>query len=1203
MRIKSISMRGFKSFMDKASFHIPPGISAFVGPNGCGKSNVVDAIRWVMGEQSPKQLRGRQMEDMIFSGNGSLKPLGMAEVTLTLEDTEELNGASEISVTRRLYRSNESDYLINNSPCRLRDIQDLFMGTGLGNRSYSIIAQGEIGSIIEQKPEETRRLLEEAAGITKYKARREESLRKISLTQENLSRVQDLLGEIKRGMNSLKRQAYKARRFKEASSEIHRLELVLDAYTYAELTSEKGKRKRVIDDLTERAQLLEARLAESEERIETTNTELIEEERYFSGLKESVFSLREEGRKHEDALNHLSAEQERLRTGELKLGTEKEEIGQKLREFQSEIEGINSRVAELQEWIQDVSGLRAQHESVFRDKRLTLERLKEELKTGESHIIELASEESRCRGEMRNLSETVNQLGARKDALEGESKEIAKRLDALSDVLNKKQEKREEAAASLGCVENDFQEAHARRGELEERKKAKEFERLTAESELSLSRSQLSTIESLIEGYEGYQSGVRAIMSSPELKTNREDKILGVVADFIQVDPEFEIAVEAVLAERLQYVIVSRQEDGKEAVEYLRAKERGRSYFLPLKDFRTEKPLGRFEVNLNGYRLLSEHVTAPERFSPLIRSFLGNAAMVENLSEALSVWRKDRGQQTLVTPEGDLVDKRGVISGGRLGKESSGLLARRRKQKELQGRIRETERSIAALHKVVEELDLQLKREAGLIERLDHERQSHLHDIEGIDKDLFLIEKESEQLMKQSQYLLHELESLCTDKDQKSSQISDIEEKLSECQREKEDIQQSVAEKGSQVEALEQALEDSKESLSELAVRYNRHKEEEKGLVRERERIEQFTEEMEARVQKIEREITATQEGLVNCLSKQEEIRNILAATCEKQKGLEKEHAELEQQCGILKARLQEEEKKSALVREEIGAIRDQINDARIREAEVDFQINSILSQASKDTGINLQRDYREYLDDDFSRDHYESRLQDYKAIKERIGDVNLLAIGEYEELKERYDFITAQQQDLLASIDSLNKAIRRINRISKRKFLHTLGKVDEQLKRVFPILFNGGSARLRLVDEDLPLESGVVVEVQPPGKRVVHMGLLSGGEKALAAMALLFAVYLIKPSPFIIMDEVDAPLDEANTDRFNRLLLEIEKSSQVIMVTHNRKTMEVAERLYGMVMDKSSVSKVVSVDLKDYQQDAQEMKRVSESSGLRYER
>jgi chromosome segregation protein len=275
-------------------------------------------------------------------------------------------------------------------------------------------------------------------------------------------------------------------------------------------------------------------------------------------------------------------------------------------------------------------------------------------------------------------------------------------------------------------------------------------------------------------------------------------------------------------------------------------------------------------------------------------------------------------------------------------------------------------------------------------------------------------------------------------------------------------------------------------------------------------------------------------------------------------------------------------------VREEIDTLRDQINDAKIREAEVDFQVNGIVSQVRKETGINLQRDFKGYLDENFPKEHYESKLDEYRLTKERIGEVNLLAITEYEKLKERYDFIRSQQQDLLASIDSLNTVIRRINRVSRRKFLSTLAKVDEQLKRVFPILFDGGSARLRLIDENLPLESGLLVEVQPPGKKLVHMGLLSGGEKALAAVALLFAIYLIRPSPFIVIDEVDAPLDETNTERFNDLLQEIRKSSQVLMVTHNRKAMEVAERLYGIVMDKTGVSKIVSVNLQDYQQSQQ---------------
>ncbi|MFB0521253.1 MAG: chromosome segregation protein SMC, partial [Desulfatiglandales bacterium] len=360
-------------------------------------------------------------------------------------------------------------------------------------------------------------------------------------------------------------------------------------------------------------------------------------------------------------------------------------------------------------------------------------------------------------------------------------------------------------------------------------------------------------------------------------------------------------------------------------------------------------------------------------------------------------------------------------------------------------------------------------------------------------------------------------------------------------------------------------------------------KEEERGLMREKERLDQFICEMGMRIKKMEGQINSNRDQYESSLSKEKELKEGLKVIYQKQKRLEKEGKGVEHKYHILKNKLREEENRSALLRERIREIREEINEARIKEAEIDFQIKSILSQVSKETGINLQRDYERYLDQNFSKAQCEQKLKDYVFIKERMGEVNLLAINEYEKVKQRYEFIAAQRQDLLSSIDSLNNAIKRINRISKERFLSTFGRVDEKLRQVFPLLFNGGRARLRLINENLPLESGVLIEVQPPGKRLVHMGLLSGGEKALAAMALLFAIYLIKPSPFIIMDEVDAPLDEANTDRFNNLLKEIEKSSQVVMVTHNLRTMEVAERLYGVTMDKSGVSKIVSVDLEGY--------------------
>jgi chromosome segregation protein len=568
----------------------------------------------------------------------------------------------------------------------------------------------------------------------------------------------------------------------------------------------------------------------------------------------------------------------------------------------------------------------------------------------------------------------------------------------------------------------------------------------------------------------------------------------------------------------------------------------------------------------------------------LVESFLSNAALVDNLSQALSAWNNGRGKQTLVTPEGDLVDKRGIIIGGRLGKDSVGLLGRKRRERELSLKIKTREKLISVLKSDLEELDLNFDGINGLIGQLERDKASYMQRIEGMDKDIFLLENESEQLIKHSQYIVSQLESLSKDKEEKSSHLANIEERLSRCFKEKERGQIIVAEKELHVEELENSLDDSKENLSQLLLRHNQNKEEERGLVREKERLDQFISEMETKISKIEGDINSNSDQYQSSLIRETKLKGELTIIYQRKKGLEREVNDLERKFEILREELREEEKKAALSRERVSKIREEIYESRIKEAEIDFKLRSILSQVSEEMRINLQRDYKRYLEEDISEAQYELKLKDCLRIKERIGEVNLLAINEYEKLKERYEFIKAQQQDLLSSIDSLSSAIRRINKISKEKFLITLGKVDEKLKEVFPILFNGGKARLRLIDESSPLESGVLVEVQPPGKRLVHMGLLSGGEKALAAMALLFAIYLIKPSPFIIMDEVDAPLDEVNTDRFDDLLREIEKSSQVVMVTHNRKTMEVAARLYGVTMDKNNVSRIVSVDLKDYQ-------------------
>jgi len=1183
MRIKTIYIQGFKSFMDKLNVKLSPGISAFVGPNGCGKSNIVDAIRWVLGEQSPKKLRGRQMEDMIFSGATSSRPLGMAEVTLTFENGTGPHVSDEISVTRRLFRSGESEYLINNAPCRLKDIHDLFMDTGLGNRAYSVIAQGEIGTIIEQKPEETRLLLEEAAGISKYKVRRETSLRKIALTKDNLSRIEDLLVEIKKEMNTLKRQAGKARRFKEVSAEIRRLNLVLSAHGYEELQADKAKRHKTIEEITDRAKGLENRFSESESAIEVRNIELIQKEKTVSALKESVYSLREEARRHEDALQHLSNDQRRFLETDAVLIKEKDELAKKAKGFQSEIKEINSRLTELQGSIQEVSSLHSDCEAILREKTKELGGKREIVEEERTRHIELTTKEAGLEGEIRNLSDIISQSEIRRNELERESGQSAQRLETLSALLREKRERQEEFSGRIGSLVKAIQEQEAARGRLEEARKKKEAAGLQVDSELRLLRTQLKTIRGLIENYEGYRSGVRTIMNTYGPRTGNGGRVLGVLADFIKVEPEFEAAVEAVLDERLQYVVVAHQRDGKEAVEYLRSRNVGRSHFVPLEEFTREQRSGAGKFSANGFPLLREHISVPDRLKPILEFFLGNAALVESLSGAIAAWNHGRRKQTLVTPEGDLVDERGVIIGGRFGKDTVGLLQRRREERELCATIEEKEHLLISLQSELNDMRLEEQKVDGILVRLQGEREVYIKQAEALEKELFLLEGETEQHTHHAQYVADQLESLSGEADGKRSRMKGLEATLLEYRRQKEGVKRSVSESETMLKELEFKVNDLREELSHIMLRYNGNKEEERGLTKERERIEQFLGEMGERINKTEEEIQSNRDRYQESLVLEKELKEALTATHERQRELEAEVNGSEQGMDAIRQELRDKEKEAALLRERISEARDEINEQRIGEAEVDFQIKGIVSQVGRDTGINLESEYQRYLEEGFSRPHYEAKLNENIRIKERIGEVNLLAINEYEKLKERYEYIKAQEQDLLYAIDSLNTAIRRINRVSKAKFISTLKAVDRKLKEVFPILFNGGKACLRLIDETLPLESGVLVEVQPPGKTLVHMGLLSGGEKALAAMALLFAIYLVKPSPFMIMDEVDAPFDEANTDRFNELLKGIEKSSQVIMITHNRKTMEQADRLYGITMDTRSVSKIVSVDLEQY--------------------
>jgi len=1183
MKIKQIRIVGFKSFMEKIEIPFPGGISAIVGPNGCGKSNIVDAVRWAMGEQSAKQLRGRNMEDVICNGSGEYKPLGMAEVSLVFENGNgsfptEYAHQSEVAVTRRLYRSGESEYLINNVPCRLKDIQEIFMDTGLGNKTYSVIGQGRISSIIEQKPEETRVMLEEAAGITKYRRKVEESRRKIELTKGNLQRVEDILGEIHRQIRSLKYQASKARRFKNISQEIQRLELVLNAHSYEELTEESGHRVKSTEDLVQEEVGLSTKFSADQAKIANMQLEMEEKENEISQLRGAYLILKEEVNKKESTLESLASEKKMQVELESRLRKEKEDLGQRLSGLEEEEASLKEKVEKLKQgfkgqeseiWVVD-KRLRKRRE-LLNEVKEDYERAKDKVNSGMTKAMSLNQESGFLNTRIGEITDSCARIKKEKDDVGLKNEKIIKASE-------RKNATRQALVEKLETLEEEIFRGEQDCDELDQAEKDVEMDLKLAEADLNIYQSRLSSLRSLTENFEGYKVGVRTIMKATDLKARNEGRIMGLVADVIQVESKYEQAVEAVLSDTLQYIIVESQRDGKEAVDYLKLKARGRSSFVPIRELNGQNDYKQH----NGFPLVRDLISVPDSYKPLINMLLGNAALVEDLDQAISAWKENGRDQCLVTPDGDMVDNRGVISGGKLASSSRGLLARKREIKELGQKVKECEGKAEALKTKLNTVSLELERKTASLDDLMEEKSDYQEKIHDLDRVIFRLGQEMDQLEKLSNRISDELEKESKEQNRHEKALDKIESELKLSEDKRKNEEKYLHQKEVELKESEEEFEQIRNELEKLKLDQRLSQEEERGLLREIERIEDFVHESHQKLEKIGEDISEGKQKVQELLKSEEILRGGLEGLYEKLQKAEGAVNGAEQDRNEFQAKIREEEKRGTDIRAELEILREKINTAKLEQSEIRFKMNNLVELVREKFNLNLVEIYKEYVQEDFSELKTRDELERKKKWKEGMGEVNLTAIQEHEALKERHGFMTGQREDLLNSIESLEKAIRKINRTSLEKFRETFDDVDRKLKSVFPILFGGGTAGLRLLDPEKPLESGVLVEVRPPGKKLSHMGLLSGGEKALVAMALLFSLYLIRPSPFCLLDEVDAPLDEANIDRFNELLREIRKYSQIILVTHNRRSMEIVDRLYGVTMERAGISKMVSVDLQE---------------------
>jgi chromosome segregation protein len=1182
MKLKSLEAMGFKSFVDRLHLTFPAGITTIVGPNGCGKSNFVDAVLWAIGERSAKHLRGKLMEDVIFNGTDGRKPLGMAEVNLTFSNEdgmapEEYAQYSEITVTRRLYRSGESEYLINKTPCRLRDITDLFLDTGIGVNGYSIVEQGRVEYLINSNPQDRRFLIEEAAGIAKYKERKRLALMKMEATQQNLLRIQDIIAEVKRQIVTLERQVKRAEEYKAVRKEVKEIEIRFALQEYAEL-SEKGEAARgYLKALRDRETGISTQTAQKDALVETKRLETTEEEERLRSLQEGLFELGKKIQKGENEIEFFKREEGILQKDENQFVEEVRESLHAWRGTRRDRKRAEQTSQELEAERRENEEILREWETLFNEFRTTHRELSEEMEADKLSLIDTLTQLTSLKNRLTHLEERKEDLQKRIRSNGEEFEEVGLRLKQLEEAISGKTKEKEHNLS----IRSTHQEEKVRwEGEVERFKEIlgrKHTERLAFEETLRQDRSRYLSLKELQENFEGFEKGVKSILLRKREEKEKWERILGVVADILEPEPQYEIPLEAVLGQRLQYLIVEGEQEGLEAMTFLKRESLGRGSFIP----KGVQGIGKENQVFHGDGKpipLLQFVKVKEGFAPLAEFLIGGVAVVQHLEEALLWIKKEGGFKTLVTREGDMVERSGVISGGSHD-QGLGILERRRAIRDLEKKIGEGEE---ACRKANEEEDL-LRREIvereGQLEGRKREIQEKeielLHqerDLEGLNKEISQFQQRMEIIQFEQKQLEEENQDLKKEKTEASAQM----EKEETAKREREERVQSWKKK---MEEIGEGTEELGGKLTEKKVFLASLEEKQKGLEGQIQNLSESQRTLREQIFKKVREIRECRE---QAISLSEEIRRWereLEESLGEHRLKETLLSTQKEKVGTLINEWKEVEASSKYLRRELEEVRQKIHEEEILASEVQLKLSHLQESMKERYGATLSTSIGT-LPAEFPKEEMSKRLAELKNALEGFGEVNLMAIEEYQELKQRHDFLSEQQTDLHQALDSLKKAILRINRTTTKRFLETFHLVNEKFKEVFGRLFKGGQASLVLLDEQDPSTTGIDIIAQPPGKKLQNIDLLSGGEKALVATALLFGIFMIKPTPFCLLDEIDAPLDDANINRFIELVKEFSKTSQFIMITHNKNTMEAAQTLYGITMETPGVSKVVSVRL-----------------------
>lgn len=1187
MRIKQLELVGFKSFPQRTILNFPAGVTGIVGPNGCGKSNVVDAIRWVLGEQSPKHLRGDAMEAVIFGGNEKVAPLGLAEVSLTFDndgtwrqpselDLEvstlpaHVRDLAEITVSRRYFRSGESEYFINKTACRLKDITELFLGTGIGSKAYAIIEQGRVEQLINAKPEDRRLFIEEAAGTTLYRSRKLAAERKMERTRENLARVNDILIEIERQAQYLQRQAKKAEVYKRLIGELRERELRAVGRQWRMLQWELGER-----------QLRRAALAEA---IESRRASLVAIERQHAAAAAAWTEAEQQHGVRREQLAVLEAERESVRQRIALLTGQRDERDRRLARLVSERAAMASTEATTADRLRQAEREReayAQYllydEGALREREADLAAarggvavVQQALEDAKTALVEHVTREVEARnaaaGLARRREEMARQLDklhAEQTAVEGRRAEIDTQLGACRGTLDRL---RGELADATGAQAARSDELRA----LAEARRRVEREALELEGAFMQARSRLESLEQIQANYDGFHRGVRAIMRAEQ----HADGVLGVVADVIDIPQPYERAVAAVLGERLQYVIVRGEADAASAVDRLRQGASGRSSFIPLKP---RVPDLSAVAKLNGTsRRLVDLVSVDAQFESVAQSLLGEVVLVPDLESAIGLWRQNGVRVTLVTPEGDVIDPAGVITGGSDRPIEEEILARRREIEQLRGTVEAAARQLTVVRTELEQIASGMTAAEEAVRALGQGAHELTVRIVAVEKDIERLEIEQPQCLSRRDVIRYEIDALQTDVAGTVAEAAQVSERLRTVEGERALLEEAVAAHRTELAAAIAHTDAVAAELTALKVRVAERRSRQQGAATAVDDLRRQQDALAARRLAVDAEHAAA-------TAEHDQLARDLAAAAECERAQVDRRAALADAVataagvvGLRSEAVREIEQRDRVERAALETLREEHSQAGVAHSEVRLRAEHLVEAMREKYECALDT-----IDPGEPEGDAEAERQQVEALRQRLhrlGEVNVSAIDELRDFEERGSFLRAQRDDLERSLGDLERTIQKLNRASRTRFAETFARANETFQKVFPRLFRGGEGRLVLTNEHDLLETGVEIVVRPPGKRLDTVSLLSGGEKALVAVSLIFSLFLINPTPFCILDEVDAPLDDANIGRFSQMIREMSAHSQFILITHNKRTMESADVLYGVTMQEPGVSKILSV-------------------------